>query len=235
MRRLILRRPERLWTLGPAVFGVMMAAITAFGLSGISEAESRVLNQQVAIEIKPEALELQMKALAAHGLELTREDEVRKNDSFESLLERLGVEDRDARQYLRKDTRTAGILRNSAGQTALVRTDLEGRLLRLQLLNKLDAWIVERTGEGQFTTRTARLGSEMRIEHRSVQVGRSFYGAMDEAGVPEAITEQVVTLFESDLDFRRQVSSGDIVRVIYENQLVGGRDIGAFKLLAVRF
>jgi len=235
MRRLILRRPERLWTLGPAVFGVMMAAITAFGLSGISEAESRVLNQQVAIEIKPETLELQMKALAAHGLELTREDEVRKNDSFESLLERLGVEDRDARQYLRKDTRTAGILRNSAGQTALVRTDLEGRLLRLQLLNKLDAWIVERTGEGQFTTRTARLGSEMRIEHRSVQVGRSFYGAMDEAGVPEAITEQVVTLFESDLDFRRQVSSGDIVRVIYENQLVGGRDIGAFKLLAVRF
>ena len=235
MRRLILRRPERLWTLGPAVFGVMMAAITAFGLSGISEAESRVLNQQVAIEIKPEALEHQMKALAAHGLELTREDEVRKNDSFESLLERLGVEDRDARQYLRKDTRTAGILRNSAGQTALVRTDLEGRLLRLQLLNKLDAWIVERTGEGQFTTRTARLGSEMRIEHRSVQVGRSFYGAMDEAGVPEAITEQVVTLFESDLDFRRQVSAGDIVRVIYENQLVGGRDIGAYKLMAVRF
>ncbi|MFZ9391043.1 MAG: M23 family metallopeptidase [Betaproteobacteria bacterium] len=235
MRRFILRRPERLWTLGPAVFGVLMAAITAFGLSGISEAESRVLSQKVAIEIKPEALEHQMKALAAHGLELTREDEVRKNDSFESLLERLGVEDRDARQYLRKDARTAAILRNSAGQTALVRTDLEGRLLRLQLLNKLDAWIVERTGEGQFTTRTARLGSEMRIEHRSVQVGRSFYGAMDEAGVPEAITEQVVTLFESDLDFRRQVSAGDIVRVIYENQLVGGRDIGAYKLMAVRF
>jgi murein DD-endopeptidase MepM/ murein hydrolase activator NlpD len=235
MRRFILRRPERLWTLGPAVFGVLIAAITAFGLSGISEAESRVLSQKVAIEIKPEALEHQMKALAAHGLELTREDEVRKNDSFESLLERLGVEDRDARQYLRKDARTAAILRNSAGQTALVRTDLEGRLLRLQLLNKLDAWIVERTGEGQFTTRTARLGSEMRIEHRSVQVGRSFYGAMDEAGVPEAITEQVVTLFESDLDFRRQVSAGDIVRVIYENQLVGGRDIGAYKLMAVRF
>jgi murein DD-endopeptidase MepM/ murein hydrolase activator NlpD len=235
MRRFILRRPERLWTLGPAVFGVLMAAITAIGLSGISEAESRVLSQKVAIEIKPEALEHQMKALAAHGLELTREDEVRKNDSFESLLERLGVEDRDARQYLRKDARTSAILRNSAGQTALVRTDLEGRLLRLQLLNKLDAWIVERTGEGQFTTRTARLGSEMRIEHRSVQVGRSFYGAMDEAGVPEAITEQVVTLFESDLDFRRQVSAGDIVRVIYENQLVGGRDIGAYKLMAVRF
>ncbi len=235
MRRFILRRPERLWTLGPAVFGVLMAAITAFGLSGISEAESRVLSQKVAIEIKPEALEHQMKALAAHGLELTREDEVRKNDSFESLLERLGVEDRDARQYLRKDVRTAAILRNSAGQTALVRTDLEGRLLRLQLLNKLDAWIVERTADGQFTTRTACLGSAMRIEHRSVQVGRSFYGAMDEAGVPEAITEQVVTLFESDLDFRRQVSAGDIVRVIYENQLVGGRDIGAYKLMAVRF
>jgi murein DD-endopeptidase MepM/ murein hydrolase activator NlpD len=58
---------------------------------------------------------------------------------------------------------------------------------------------------------------------------------MDEAGVPDAITEQVVTLFESDIDFRRQVGEGDIVRVIYENQLVGGKDIGAYKLLAVRF
>jgi murein DD-endopeptidase MepM/ murein hydrolase activator NlpD len=58
---------------------------------------------------------------------------------------------------------------------------------------------------------------------------------MDEAGVPEAITDQVVTLFESDLDFRRQVNAGDIVRVIYENQLVGGRDIGAYRLMAVRF
>jgi murein DD-endopeptidase MepM/ murein hydrolase activator NlpD len=53
--------------------------------------------------------------------------------------------------------------------------------------------------------------------------------------VPEAITDQVVTLFESDLDFRRQVNAGDIVRVIYENQLVGGRDIGAYRLIAVRF
>jgi len=235
MVRIPFRHPERLWTLGPAFFGIAMAAITAFGLSGISEAESRVLNQQVAVELRPEALDQQIKALAAHGLELTREDEVRKNDSVDSLLERLGVDDRDARQYLRKDIRTAAVLRGNVGQTALVRTDLEGRLLRLQLLNKLDAWIVERTGEGQFTTRSTRLGSEIRIEHRSVQVGRSFFGAMDEAAVPEPITEQVVTLFESDIDFRRQVSAGDIVRVIYENQLVGGRDIGAYKLLAVRF
>ena len=235
MRRLAPRNPERLWTLGPAAFGLIMATITAFGLSGLSEAESKMLSQQVALELKPSGLDQQIKALGAHGLELTREDEVRKNDSIEALLERLGVEDQAARAYLKRDARAAAALRSSVGQGALVRTDLQGRLLRLQLINKLDAWIVERTGEGQFITRTAQLGSEMRIEHRSVQVGRSFFGAMDEAGVPEAITEQVVTLFESDLDFRRHVNAGDIVRVIYENQLVGGRDIGAYKLLAVRF
>lgn len=235
MRRLSIQNPERLWTVGPAVFGLMMALITALGVSGVSEAESKMLLASVAVELKPTGLTEQVSALSAHGLELTREDEVRKNDSVEALLERLGVEDPAARAYLRRDSRTNAVLRSNVGQTALVRTDLEGKLLRLQLLNKLDAWIVERTGEGQFLTRTARLGSETRIEHRSVQVGRSFFGAMDEAGVPEAITEQVVTLFESDLDFRRQVNAGDIVRVIYENQLVGGKDIGAYKLNAVRF
>ncbi len=230
-----LSRPERLWTIGPAALGLIMAIITALGVSGVSEAESKVLAAKVAVELKPQGLAEQASALAAHGLELTREDEVRRNDSIDTLFERLGIDDPAARQYLRRDNRTLAVLRGNVGQTALVRTDLQGRLLRLQLLNKLDAWIVERTGENQFVTRTARLGSEIRVEHRSVQVGRSFFGAMDEAGVPDAITEQVVTLFESDIDFRRQVGEGDIVRVIYENQLVGGKDIGAYKLLAVRF
>ncbi|MEY3916628.1 MAG: hypothetical protein RLZZ140_191 [Pseudomonadota bacterium] len=188
MRRFSIQNPERLWTVGPAVFGLMMALITALGVSGVSEAESKMLLASVAVELKPTGLTEQASALSAHGLELTREDEVRKHDSVEALLERLGVEDPAARAYLRRDSRTNAVLRSNVGQ------------LRLQLLNKLDAWIVERTGEGQFLTRTARLGSETRIEHRSVQVGRSFFGAMDEAGVPEAITEQVVTLFESDLD-----------------------------------
>lgn len=212
-----------------------MALITALGIAGVSEAESKMLAQQIRESVTPQSLSEQVQALDAHGLELTREDEIRKNDSLASLLERLGVTEPAALSYLSKDRRTQSVLRGNEGQTAVVRTDLQGNLLRLQLLNKLDAWIVERTGEGQFETKTARLGSELQVEHRSVQVSRSFFGAMDDAGVPDAITEQVVTLFESDLDFRRQVNPGDIVRVIYENHQVGGRDIGRYRLLAVRF
>lgn len=235
MRRLHLPSADKLWTIGPAALGLFMACITALGIAGVSEAESKMLAQQVREPVSPQNLAEQIKALDAHGLELTREDEVRKNDSISSLLERLGVTEPAAISYLSKDRRTQAVLRSNAGNTAVVRIDLQGNLLRLQLLNKLDAWIVERTGEGQFETKTARLGSELQVEHRSVQVSQSFFGAMDEAGVPDAITEQVVTLFESDLDFRRQVKPGDIVRVIYENHQVGGRDIGRYRLLAVRF
>jgi murein DD-endopeptidase MepM/ murein hydrolase activator NlpD len=235
MRRLHLPSPDKLWTLGPAALGLFMASITALGIAGVSEAESKMLAAQVREAITPQSLLEQASALDAHGLELTREDEVRTNDTIASLLERLGVTEAAALAYLAKDRRTQAVLRSNAGNAAIVRTDLQGNLLRLQLLNKLDAWIVERTGEGQFQTKTARFGSELQIEHRSVQVSRSFFGAMDEAGVPETITEQVVTLFESDLDFRRQVQPGDIVRVIYENHQTGGRDIGNYRLLAVRF
>jgi murein DD-endopeptidase MepM/ murein hydrolase activator NlpD len=235
MRRFHFPKPDRLWTLGPAALGLVMASITALGISGVSEAESKMLSQRVREDVTPKSLEEQTAALSAHGLDLTREDEIRRNDSVASLLERLGVTENAALGYLARDRRTQAVLRSNAGQSVVVRTDLEGRLLRLQMLNKLDAWIVERTGEGQFETKTVRFGSELQIEHRSVQVSRSFFGAMDEAGVPDSITEQVVTLFESDLDFRRQVKPGDIVRVIYENHQVGGRDIGNYRLLAVRF
>ena len=235
MRRLHLPSADKLWTIGPAALGLFMACITALGIAGVSEAESKMLAQQIREPVSPQNLAEQVKALDAHGLELTREDEIRKNDSISSLLERLGVTEAAAISYLSKDRRTQAVLRSNAGNTAVVRIDLQGNLLRLQLHNKLDAWIVERTGEGQFETKTARLGSELQVEHRSVEVSRSFFGAMDEAGVPDAITEQVVTLFESDLDFRREVKPGDIVRVIYENHQVGGRDIGRYRLLAVRF
>ncbi len=235
MRRFHLPSPDKLWTFGPAALGLVMACITALGIAGVSEAESKMLSEQVREVIAPSSLQEQAAALSAHGLDLTREDEIRKNDSVASLLNRLGVSDPAALGYLAKDRRTQAVLRSNAGQSVIVRTDLQGRLLRLELLNKLDAWIVERTGEGQFETKAVRIGSELQVEHRSVQVSRSFFGAMDEAGVPEAITEQVVTLFESDLDFRRQVKPGDIVRVIYENHQVGARDIGNYRLLAVRF
>lgn len=235
MRMPQIKRPERLWTIGSAGLGLAMAVISALGLSAVSQAESKILNDQLVLALPTPDLQEQVYALSRHGLELTREDEVRKGDSVDTLLERLGVEDPAATRYLRNDARTRAILRSNVGQSALVRTDLRGQLLRLQLLNGLDVWMVERTGENQFITKTARLGAEKRVEHRSVQVGRSFFAAMDEAGVPEAITEQVVTLFESDLDFRRQVRSEDIVRVIYETQLIGGREIGTYKLLATRF
>jgi murein DD-endopeptidase MepM/ murein hydrolase activator NlpD len=49
------------------------------------------------------------------------------------------------------------------------------------------------------------------------------------------VTDEIVTLFESDLDFRRQVKAGDKVRVIYQTKQVDGRDLGDYRLVAVRF
>jgi hypothetical protein len=72
MRRFSIQNPERLWTVGPAVFGLMMALITALGVSGVSEAESKMLLASVAVELKPTGLTEQASALSAHGLELTR-------------------------------------------------------------------------------------------------------------------------------------------------------------------
>lgn len=156
-------------------------------------------------------------------------------DTLERLLLRMGVRDPEAIGFLNQDRQAASVLRANRGRIALVHTDLQGRLLRLQLLNGMDAWVVERAGENKFDIRTARLGTERQVEHRSVVVGNSFFGAMDQAGMPDGITDEIVSLFESDLDFRRQVNPGDKIRVIFETQKIAGRDIGDYRLLAVRF
>ena len=225
----------RFWIYGTAAFGVSMASITSLGISTVSDAESKMLAQPVVKLLETPSLESQLKALEAHGLELAREDEVLASDTIASLFERLGVEDSEALIYLAANKTNASVLKANVGKTALVHTDINGSLLRLQLVNGQDTWVVERTGEGQFATRIGQAGVETVTEHRSVMVGKSFFNAMDQAGVPSPITEDVVNLFESDLDFRRQVQPGDKVRVIYESKKVAGREIGDFRLVAVRF
>jgi murein DD-endopeptidase MepM/ murein hydrolase activator NlpD len=235
-RILLVMSPRALktWIFAPAAFGFLMAALTALGLAPVSEAESRILDSPVRTDIAVPSLGPQLQALAAHGLELSREDEVRAGDSFGRLLARMGIEDHQAEKAL-QNRAYAKVLRTAQGRTAVVQTDLNNRLLRLQLLQGGDAWIFERVGDGQFEARNAQLLVETRTEHRSVEVGQSFFGAMDQANVPSAVTDEIVTLFESDLDFRRQVKAGDKVRVIYQTKQVDGRDLGDFRLIAVRF
>ena len=164
----------RFWIYGTAAFGVSMASITSLGISTVSDAESKMLAQPVVKLLETPSLESQLKALEAHGLELAREDEVLASDSIASLFERLGVEDSEALIYLAANKTNASVLKANVGKTALVHTDINGSLLRLQLVNGQDTWVVERTGEGQFATRIGQVGVETVTEHRSVMVGKSF-------------------------------------------------------------
>ena len=156
----------RFWIYGTAAFGVSMASITSLGISTVSDAESKMLAQPVVKLLETPSLESQLKALETHGLELAREDEVLASDTIASLFERLGVEDSEALIYLAANKTNASVLKANVGKTALVHTDINGSLLRLQLVNGQDTWVVERTGEGQFATRIGQAGVETVTEHR---------------------------------------------------------------------
>ena len=133
----------RFWTFGTAAFGILMASITSLGISTVSDAESKMLAQPVVKLLETPSLESQLKALETHGLELAREDEVIAGDTIAKLFERLGVEDPAALIYLAADKTNSSVLKSNVGKTALVHTDINGSLLRLQLVNGKDAWVVE--------------------------------------------------------------------------------------------
>ncbi|NBY14683.1 MAG: hypothetical protein EBQ76_08145 [Betaproteobacteria bacterium] len=228
-------RAQKTWIFGTALFGMGMSVVTALGTAPLSPAESRLLATLTRTDLEMPALDNQVTALSAHGLELSGEDEVRRGDTLSSLMLRMGVSDAQALAFIGKDRRYDAALRGSVGRSVLVQTNLNGKLLRLQIFNGQEIWILERSGENQFNVRSAPMRAEVLVEHRSVEVGRSFFGAMDQAAVPNRVTEDVVSLFESDIDFRRQVQAGDKVRVIYETSRVAGREVGEYRLLAVRF
>lgn len=94
-------------------------------------------------------------------------------------------------------------------------------------------WI-ERSDSGALHASDKTFANEVRVAMRSFEVRGSLFASMDIAGIPESITDQIVEIFESSVDFHRDVRRGDRIRVVYETFAHDGLHLGAGRVLAVQ-
>lgn len=231
------RTTNRRWLLGLGLLGPTMVLITAFALRapGPSEVEVLASLQQSALEVP--ALDPQAKALGRHGLDVLLEEPLATHASLEAALGSMGIAGPSAAVLEAQHPELARRFQEGrrSNATLLAHVDRNNHLLRLQIQSPQESWNLSRVGTNQYASERSLLKTDLVREHRSVRVRNNFFEAMDEARVPALITDAVVDLFESEIDFRRAVTAGDRVRVIYEIPRRAGRDIGTPRLLAVRF
>lgn len=183
----------------------------------------------------------QSEALDAWQFNLYRTDTARASDTAEALLSRLGISDPAAAAFLRAEPAFRAKVLGQPGRAVTVEASSGQQLLRLTSRwlvdsgNHFQRFVVERKPQGGFTTRTetAPLVASLRLASGVVQT--TYFNAMDEAGVSEAVAKQVLSIFEGEIDFSRGLRVGDRFNVVYETLEADGEPMRTGRVISTEF
>ena len=165
-----------------------------------------------------------------------REERIQRGDTLASLLERLGVDDPAAFQYLRssRDARVfSGNLR--PGKIIRAETGSDGELVSLSYALSPTEILRVTKDESGFTAVKSGLSLERRVHMKAAEIRFSLFGSADAIGLPDSVTTQVAEIFSADIDFHKDIRRGDRFRVVYEMLYHEGEFVRAGRVLAVEF
>ena len=221
--------------------GVLLlgTGVTAFGIAPLAPDAAQLPVTEVVqpFAIAPEALD----ALAAPvPLTLFRSDTVRREDTAQTLLQRLGVSDREADTFLRNDPTARQLLTGRAGKLVNAQASDRGDLQRLTARwlsseeGQFNRLVVERTDTGlQARLEAGDLQASTRLASGTIR--SSLFAATDAVNLPDSVAIQVAEIFSSDIDFRRDLRQGDRFSVVYESLEADGETLRAGRVLSAEF
>jgi len=164
------------------------------------------------------------------------QDRVLRGDTVAALLDRLGIHDSRALEFLRTDVRARPLYRQLVpGRALQAEVDGEGNLVSLRyFLNTTGLLEVTRQGEG-FSARQRTVNEAPRVFYRTGVIRSSLFAATDAAGIPDAIAMQIVKVFATDIDFHSELRRGDRFSVVYEMVYDSGELVATGRILAAEF
>ena len=225
--------------------------VAAFGIAPLAPDAAELPRRLVTEDIVAAPVGEQLDALAALRLQLNRNDQTRASDTADSLLRRLGVADRAAAEWLRRDATARRLFEGRAGKLVSAQLDGSGQLLSLVARYPAD------DAEAATPTRFTRLsvqrqpgtsGWHSHLETAPLEattrlaggvIRSSLFAATDESSIPDNVAVQMAEMFATEIDFHRELRKGDRFSVLYEALSADGEPInwnqGSGRVLAAEF
>jgi len=241
-----LRRHPRRITTSLAVL-LLGTGVTAFGVAPLAPDAANLPVRQVleAVEpLSPRVVQSQLDALADFRFNLFRTESTRSSDTAASLLKRLNLDDAAADAFLRSDANAQLILKGLPGKNVTVEASENQQLLKLSMRWATDddqvfqRLVIERTsaaGGRLFTSRIETAPYTRSAQLASATVQTSLFAAIDSAGIPDEVGEQVAEIFSTNIDFRRALRKGDRFNVVYETLQADGETMRTGRILSAEF
>ncbi len=228
--------------------GVLLlgTGVTAFGIAPLAPDASNIPVHQV-IEALNAPAQADLDALAASPLTaapmvLFRTEATRRDDTAQSLLQRLGVPDSTAQAFLRNDPLARQLLQSGrAGRLVSVEATDRHELLRLTARwlsadeSNFTRLVVEKSDSGVLNSRLEQGALTASTRLASGTIRSSLFAATDAANIPEPIAIQLAEMFSSNIDFRRDLRQGDRFSVVYESLEADGESLRTGRVLSAEF
>ncbi|MGQ9724550.1 MAG: peptidoglycan DD-metalloendopeptidase family protein, partial [Tepidimonas sp.] len=237
-RRWLQRHPRR----AAAALGVLLlgTGVTALGTgpldAAIDDLPRRELTETVQAAFATPAAEASTAPFILYRTDVTRRD-----DTLATLLQRLGVDDREALDFLRRDRLAAELWRGRPGKLVSSEVDDARRLQRLTVrwlsrddsptYQQLTVW--RQGGVLQSRLDSPALTTSVRLASGTIRT--SLFAATDAARLPDSIAAQLADLFSGEIDFRRDLRVGDSFNVVYEALEADGEVLRFGRLLGAEF
>ncbi len=216
--------------------------VTAFGIAPLAPDAADLPVRQVIEALDTPAL-IQSNAIgteAVPALVLFRSETTRRDDTAQSLLQRLGVNDTQAQAFLRTNPIARQLINGRAGRLVSVETSDRQALLRLTARwlagdeGSFTRLVVEQTPAG-FVSRLEQAPLTASPRLASGVIRSSLFAATDEAGIPDPVAIQLAEMFASNIDFRRDLRQGDRFSVVYESLEADGESLRTGRVLSAEF
>ena len=227
--------------------GAIFLAVCAFGAAGVAPMApdaSDVPVKSIAQDLELPNLADQISALQNDEQQFVHEERIRAGDTLAVLLQRLGVDDPAAVNFIKTDKVAKGVMQLRAGKKVQAQTGENGNLLSLRATlvdtNDVPTTQISITRKGdKFVATQAPAQLERRVEMRAREIAGSLYGATDattDGGkLPDTIVAQIIEMFSTSIDFRSDLKRGDRFNVVYETFWQDGEMVRAGRILAGEF
>lgn len=159
-------------------------------------------------------------------------------DTLQSIFRRLGIEDTEAWTFLNNNGDMRAVLRQlRAGRSLVAMVAPDGELvsLNLPISRGSERFIVKRDGDSFTVSGGEAVELETLVEMRAGTITHSLFGATDSAGVPDSVASRFAEIFGTQIDFSRDIRSGDQFSVVYETVYDNGVPIRTGRILAAEF
>jgi murein DD-endopeptidase MepM/ murein hydrolase activator NlpD len=235
--RLLAQHPKRITALVAAL--LLSGGGGAFALASLAPDAAELQVRQVLEVVQPLPV-ANVDSLLAPVMNLYRSDVTRSNDTADTLLKRLGVDDLQAAAFLRSDALARQVLLGRAGRSVTVETRQGHALNSLTARwspeddGQFQRLVIERQGDA-LTSRieTAALSASTQLASGTIQ--SSLFAATDDAKIPDAVATQMAEIFSGDIDFHRSLRKGDRFSVVYETLEGDGEPMRTGRVLSAEF